>query len=362
MNLPGIYNSSGGGGSSRELEIPDEGVEGKFRFCDYVAWQIGKRYKAAPRCELYWPEAKRDKAVAACTKFLRQYGEHLFEHPTSLLPGKPASLNDVGEGRAIFSLEGEGETRVVAGLKLPHDARWITLENQPSEREKTELRTGKKTIIKGFEQDGKVVQAEEVLKDGKWQRFYGFAGSNHLARVPAKDIELIPNEVGSYPNSYNWVARGSGYQAALNGPPLNVELYEQLPPRLSAETALPISIIMRNVSGLHQTSLLAEKSMRLRLLYSEEYVSPHGTLAPKATREAGWQEVPSNLHAQLTTERTQMLAPTKELQVASLDLRKWYDLSRSGFYRLQLLPINKQPDTSAEGYSEMRFSQAPKSK
>ena len=46
-----------------------------FRVCDYYAWQVARTIKGAPRCELYWPEADRDRAVAACATFLKRYEE-----------------------------------------------------------------------------------------------------------------------------------------------------------------------------------------------------------------------------------------------------------------------------------------------
>ena len=42
------------------------------------------------------------------------------------------------------------------------------------------------------DQDGLVWQAEEVWKDGKWVRYYGFVGRHVVAKVPAAEVELPP--------------------------------------------------------------------------------------------------------------------------------------------------------------------------
>jgi hypothetical protein len=42
--------------------------------CDSVAFKIVDGIGAAPRFELYWPEVKRDEAVAASAAFLRKNG------------------------------------------------------------------------------------------------------------------------------------------------------------------------------------------------------------------------------------------------------------------------------------------------
>ena len=49
------------------------GVEVPIRMCDYVAWKLSA-LDGAPECELTWPEARRDEAVAAAAAYLRRYG------------------------------------------------------------------------------------------------------------------------------------------------------------------------------------------------------------------------------------------------------------------------------------------------
>jgi hypothetical protein len=87
---------------------------------------------------------------------------------------RPATKADVREGRAIFSLEGEGEIRRVQLPSMPVKAKWILPDEARG----------------GVAVDGWVWQAEEVRKGGQWERYYGFVGPHVIARVPGGSIEL----------------------------------------------------------------------------------------------------------------------------------------------------------------------------
>ena len=54
-----------------------------------------------------------------------------------------------------------------------------------------------------------------------------------------------------------------------------------------------------------------------------------------------------------------MLAPTEEMKLTTVDLRKWFDLSKPGFYRLQLLPARDRVEAGQDVAAEVRFSLAP---
>ena len=204
---------------------------------------------------------------------------------------KPASLADVQAGKAIFSLAGEGEARLVPGLSLPQEARWVTLKHRPYLTEKTDRRTGKATVSTEYRQDGHVVQAEEVFKDGKWRRYYGFVGSNHTARVSAEAIEFPPEEPG-WREPLQWARLANSFHARLNVPPLTVELIDDFPPRLAADEALVFGLSVRNARGVDQASPAPDESVQLRLLYSPEVISRKGALVPEAQRQSEWKELP----------------------------------------------------------------------
>ena len=174
--------------SEADLEGVAQGVDQSIRACDYIAWKISA-ITGAPRCELYWTREKRDEAVKACVAFLKTYGDrftaeappgervHPFEKTAHLafpILDRPATKEDVRAGRAIFSLEGEGETRRVELPPLPIKAKWITPKEAPGDSA----------------EDGWVWQAEEVRKGGQWERYYGFVGRHVIARVPASSIDL----------------------------------------------------------------------------------------------------------------------------------------------------------------------------
>jgi hypothetical protein len=344
--------------SGRDRVPPKEEIRQEFRACDCCA-NLLSGLPCAPRCELYWTEAERDKAVAACAEFLRGQRYELSFRSKSLGLDRPATAAQVEQGRAVFSLAGEGEVRVVSGLKLPAKARWVTLKDRP-------YRTGRgaeETVE--YEQDGEVVQAEEVLKDRRWRRYYGFVGVNHAARVPAEEIEFPVDD------EWDWVRVGPDLHARLEVPSVEVEAFDDHPfflrfedhaPRLPADTTLEFGVAVHNARGVERPAPDAAASVRLKLLYSPAVVSRQGALAPQAQREAEWQELARKPGAKFKGEKGKALAAGEERRLASLDLREWYDVSRPGFYRLQLLPAGPEKDADKDRSHEVRFSLAPPEK
>jgi hypothetical protein len=188
---------------------PAAGTTLPLRQCDFYAWQLSCM-PGFPECEPYWPEAKRDETIAACAAYLQKYGSYYQPAAADPMFGfrggaqlvlppldHPATARDVAEGRAIFSLEGQGESRVVKTVHLPQNAQWKTYKGAGlTGGRATNPKTGKDEMTVRYLQDGTVWQAEEVLKDGKWQRYYGFVGRYCLARVPSAELEFA-NENGS---------------------------------------------------------------------------------------------------------------------------------------------------------------------
>jgi hypothetical protein len=59
------------------VEGPKDGSEinGKeFRTCDFYAWLLSNRVKGSPEFQLYWPEAKRDRAIEMLRQMLAERG------------------------------------------------------------------------------------------------------------------------------------------------------------------------------------------------------------------------------------------------------------------------------------------------
>jgi Leucine-rich repeat (LRR) protein len=199
------YSSGYGSSPAGDPLAPKPGTVVPFRVCDYYAWRISQ-FDGAPRCQLYWSEAERDKGVSRCVAFLKQYGERLkFCAAFNELPDsrardggrvvfprldRPATAEDVRAGRAIFSLADEGKVRLVKLPAVPMKAKWLTYKGVMRSVQFWDSRRNRAGYRMEPEQDGLVWQAEEVLKDGKWVRYYGFVGCHVMARVPAAEIEF----------------------------------------------------------------------------------------------------------------------------------------------------------------------------
>jgi hypothetical protein len=193
-------------GYSPDPLAPRIGIPVKFRVCDYYAWWLS-RLEGVPRCAIYWPQAKRDEARSEIVAYLKQYGARYGftdsqedESPWTIracftLPplDHPASAEDVRQGLAIFSLEGQGERRLVPLAPRPRHAKWLTLKSSPCVAYQSKDLVGPPK--NEYYQYGFVWQAEEVLKEGQWVRYYGFVGPNVLARAPASEIQFT-NESG----------------------------------------------------------------------------------------------------------------------------------------------------------------------
>jgi hypothetical protein len=153
------------------------GVAVPFRACDVVAWKLSA-IEGAPECALYWSETRRDDAVAACAAYLKRYGPrfsaeappgeqdspHARAHLRFPTLGRPASADDLREARAISSLDGEGEARVVAlPTAFTIRAKWDALRTSPVDLQVYPI-GGEPTTRREYLQDGWVWQAEEVKR------------------------------------------------------------------------------------------------------------------------------------------------------------------------------------------------------
>jgi hypothetical protein len=186
--------------------LPKPGVKVPVRVCDWYAWKVSC-LDGAPNFQLYWPESKRDLAIQDQLAFLNRWGDRFrySELQASLanFPGNdsarmtfakldhPATREDVKANVAIFSLQGEGEVRVVPLSPFPTNAVWKNYKDYPINQTETDEKTGKKTTETTYQNAGFIWQAEEVLHSGKWERYYGFVGTHIIAKVPAGEIEIV---------------------------------------------------------------------------------------------------------------------------------------------------------------------------
>ena len=81
LNEQGTLIDASGGYTSHETGLkedplaPEAGTPVRYRVCDEAAAVVSE-VQGAPLCRLYWPEARRDEAVAACIIFLQKFGDN----------------------------------------------------------------------------------------------------------------------------------------------------------------------------------------------------------------------------------------------------------------------------------------------
>ena len=333
-NLPTMSSGS----SYFFLDGIPTGVEFPFRTCDYLA-SLLSNLEGCPKCDLFWPEARRDEAVAACVATLKRFGgrwspdfgphEAELQNPQTHLRfptlEKPATREDVAAARAIFSLEGEGEARLARMPAFPQPAHWVTLKDRPVEQ--TEYPGGITRVA--YETDGTVWQAEEVRKGDRWERFYGFVGHHVIARAPASEIEfgtqfgLGWNLKGGLQARIERVdSRAPGY---LPGRPILVAMHIQN--QLGVTRSSPTEFVRPGSDG----KPALRKGVDLALWYSPErgprsfpdQIHPKDVIEPKR---------PTHFNPGAASR---LLAPLDGFEAIRLDLNDWFDLTKPGTYRVR---------------------------
>ncbi len=309
-----------------------------------------------PRFQKHWPVARRDQAILASMRYLKQYGERFRENEASRAihraePGgprydtailafdpldHPATAADVALGRAIFSLEPAGaEVRRVPLPSFPLDAQWTKLEVFPNDP----------PIVSVFDLDGhelpntealqtgRVWQAEELREGDRWRRYYGFVGRHALTRVAAEEIEfLTPSQEGWSLLSTDLDARTVVKEAATTGP-LRVEVLFRN--HHGVETTAPADLVREDNGALTIRDGIAFRLVRES--DKPELPNPFGDL--QGAREKPFP--PEDISAR-TYRRHQggaaprSLAPAGTVSAFQLDLRNLFSIDRPGRYRLEV--------------------------
>ena len=314
----------------------------------------------SPRCELYWPEAKRDEAIARCEAFLRQYGpgfryrqaaKSLYEsapfypqHPKAILTfdplDRPATPEDVRAGRAIFSLDA-AEARIWPLPTFPMKARWTTQEIPDDDPVLRSVRStnGRTRSQVEILQGGTVWQAEEASEGGRWRRYYGFMGRFALARVPAEEVE--------FPASWNtgWSPVSAELDGRLIPPGGSDDGSRIVSKEVTLGEPLPIEVWLRNRRGVASEapadwarvegglSLRDGLTIRLsRLPETPSTAKGRGT-APPPAREIPAREVRRHRDG----EGPRSLAPAAATRALRFDLRDAFDIGAAGRYRLEVM-------------------------
>ncbi len=346
---------------------PPPGTRTNFRVCDACAYGVSG-LAGAPKCELFWPEKERDRAVDACAGFLRQYGRAFRPvperyrygdlHVELMLPirERPATPEDVHRGGAVFSLAGRGAVRVCKMPGLPLTARWTTRKDYPILEDRWDDASHKYKKIVGYEQAGIVWQAEEIQSGGHWQRYYGFVGRFGLARVPAEEIDF----------PWDWLT------ASRVGLPVDTMPLEPMPldesfdigwtspgsaPVLAIGSPLVCRLLVRNHSPLERTlPALATGIDRAKppgdVVAIETSLCWVHPLTYMAYTETNWSWTPlkpKDSNRPILNQPQRPLAPGEAFEVLRIDLDKQYGPLRPGYYGFRIKLASSQKTRSQEG-------------
>jgi hypothetical protein len=338
----------GSGDSITDPETPPTGFKQDLRLCDIIACRFSK-LAGFPRCEPYWPIERRDAAIAQTIAFLKKYGDRVARKATSQemtlgdVPysgplhfdklDHPATKEEAASGRAIFSLEGRGERRIIPLPQIPQQAYWTTLFDNPSIQTSYDDQNHA-TKSKVFSQECSIWQAEEVLVNGQWQRYFGLVAPHKLAMVPGAEIEF------NDPSYYNPIGGGWAMRVALGPPGASGE--QQAPFKHPAGDAVPVTVSIRNIKGIDVAlprppgaSITAED---IGLELSVEYTDrPNAVVFSWPPRpDPNWRQVsakrPLRMNLPPYPSRLDSLQSTVLLQFNAAD---YFDLSKPGTYRLK---------------------------
>jgi hypothetical protein len=342
--------------------VPAPGSVVPFRICDLYAYELSA-LEGFPKIQLYWPVKKRNETVAACIEFLQHYGRcyTYFFNPSFNDPfhdlahfhiqplDHPATSDEVKQGRAIFSLK--GVTRVCKSPLIPLAASWITLKDSPNEGQQLQPDGSVKKVVV-YSTEGWIWQAEELLVGGKWQRFYGYVGPHHLEKVPAAEIEFPV---------YGWTQFDHGWDCQINGPEVYLKKNEVASvTKLGVRSPLPITVMIRNRSGVDQTvpgqwiqpkgdSKHLPEGVTIALFYSPKRLDEPSGPRYWSQQDFKWENIqllPGSFSASVPGA-PQTLKPTENVAAFQVDLRTFSNFSRPGTYRLKV-------DFTAKGSSGNR--------
>ncbi|MBN1910767.1 MAG: hypothetical protein JW818_13560 [Pirellulales bacterium] len=371
---------------------PPPGAKVPYRMCDACAYALSG-LEGAPRCKLFWPEKERDRAVAQCRAFLKQYGYRyqLADEPVDASGGKktflepyfdgggtydigtrfalpildhPATPEDVREGRAVFSLAGPGKTRILKTVSLPLRAIRRNAKGPPV-NEKGER------ILTWFDGDGWVWQAEQQQQpDGRWQTFFGYVGPNGLEKVPAEELNLpTPSAICDFPSSWAMWNPNRRREPLPMTKRLDAvwTVSRKVQPggviRHAAGKPLVCTLAIRNHSGV-------EQAVPPIALKSDGTPPPDNavTLDIHVRRRAGfpilypleptlWTDVPPRKTSRFTLKpRFSSLGPAEERAILRFDVTEHFDLSQPGMYRVSVTFRGKDlVQYDAVGFEDILF-------
>ena len=239
-------------------------------------------------------------------------------------------------GRAIFSLEGKGERKVLPLSGFPRQAQWVALKDYPTVRHDYDSENKATSTTMSYDQEGTVWQAEELLVDGKWRAYFGFVGKHCLAAVPGDEIQF---ETQDYYEPF----QGWGFRLDLIGD----EDPHGWRKRLTAKVgdAIPTKVWIKNLWGSERAFSLfrhaagptspGDLGLSIQLDYCPQPVNAIFTFPPSP--EPKWEPVAAKAPLRVDLSPVAAtLSPLAKNVLFQLDLAKEYDLKWPGSYRLTL--------------------------
>jgi len=248
----------------------------------------------------------------------------------------PATKQDVAEGKAVFSFEGLGQARVWRLPKCPLAAIWPDLKT-PSD----------KTDAKLFDDadNGRVCQAEELLVDGYWKRYYGFVSRRGgAAVVPGERIELYLDDPDD--GSYTQLASGIDCRLEVAAPWRRNEPSRRYP---EPSAPLPVEIRLRNRLGADQQvptafyrdaksggpALLQGVTVSLRVApYDPRILSPEYPWAANQYKPVAAKRETHFAPAANPSKR--LLKTGESFEAFTFDLHDWFKIDEPGYYALTI--------------------------
>jgi hypothetical protein len=251
----------------------------------------------------------------------------------------PATSDDVKQGRAIFSLD--GQARIFKTREFPIAASSLTLKDGPFEVQNPQPDGSIKMGVEYFPLEGWVWQAEELRVGDEWQRFYGFVGPHLLQKISASEME--------FPH-YGWTRLDHAWDAQINEPETDLDDGDlKSVTKLLTDNPLPVTVRLRNRFGLDQAvpgrwiqpegdSKHLPAGTTLAVSYSPKLLEE--PFEPRFVEECklDWQTMPLSLTPPAATApgASRMLRPTETVTALKVDLRDFADFNRPGSYRVKI--------------------------
>lgn len=272
-----------------------------------------------------------------------------------------ASSEDAAAGRAIFSLEGKGECRIFKLPNYPFRANWTTLKDhrtlQHGVRE-----DGTMVDETVYVQEGLIWQAEEALVDGKWQRFYGYAGCGHTTVVPSDEIQFVPAD-GFDPMGDSW-----GFSLNLHGD--DDFTWSRKIPEIMPSQSVPVTVGIKNLRGddrpLPATAPavgsihLQDADIKLTVSFTPHPYKECFTYPPNTAVK--WKTLDPSAPVEMTVQPLpEAMKPLDGKTYLRLDLAKSYDLSAPGTYKVEWQFVKESPFAANYGHLPLCFEVTPKS-